>query len=220
MGKTLAIVSANTGNFEEPVKHEKQILKDFEITEHVFTDENYPPRYNAMTPRMQARLIKMSTWQLLPGYDYYLWIDSSCRLARSDAVDWFIKQLDSADMAFLKHPHRKTVGEEADFLRERLAQEKAGKKKKYILPRYDGERLDEQMALVDPHNKLYATTAFIYANNPSSTDMLTIWWLHTSMFHMDEQLSVEHAIRHNNTHVNTINENYLKSTYIQCVRKS
>lgn len=219
MGKTLAIVSANTGGFETPVTHEKQILKDFDITEHVFTDENYPPRYNAMTPRMLARLIKMTTWQLLPDYDYYLWIDSSCRLARSDAVDWFIKQLDDADMAFLKHPHRKTVGEEADFLRERLALEKAGKKKKYLMPRYDGERLEQQMELVDSGNRLYATTAFIYKNDMPARDMLTVWWLHTSMFHMDEQLSVDHAIKHNNTHVNVINENYLKSTYIECKRK-
>jgi len=210
------VVSANLGEFDNPVPQIKQSLDcDF----HLFTDLNFPPRFNAMTPRLQARIPKMTSWQMLPDYDYYIWIDSSCRLSDKDSVIWFLEQLGEADAAFFRHNKRQTVQEEANYLRERLELESSGKKRKYILPRYEGERLDDQMAVVEPDGKLYATTAFIYKNTTPARDMLTIWWLNTSLFHSIDQLSLSKAIESSGATVNTIDEDYLKCKYIEATRK-
>jgi hypothetical protein len=211
----IAIISANLGSFDKPERHVKQDTfgdVDFIIVQE-FNDKNFPPRKNSMTPRLQSRLVKMSSWQMLPDYDYYIWVDSSCRLPRKDSAEWFIKQLGDADMAFFKHPDRNTVQEEADYLKKRLA-----KNCPYITPRYERERLDAQMEVVTPEDQLYATTAFIYKNDTPARDMLTIWWLHTSMYHSIDQLSVTRAIEHSGAKVNMINEDYMNTPYLEFTR--
>lgn len=211
----ILVISANLGSFDKPEPHIKQdLFGDIDqIVVQTYNDKNFPPRKNSMTPRLQARLVKMSSWQMLPDYDYYIWVDSSCRLARKDSAEWFVKQLGDADMALLKHPNRNTVQEEADYIRERLA-----KGCPYITPRYENERLDEQMKVVEPTDQLYATTAFIYKNDTPARDMLTIWWLHTSMYHSIDQLSVATAARHANAKINMINEDYMNTPYLEFTR--
>ncbi len=197
----------------------QKLPKDVDgFTFHRFTDENFPPRFNSMTPRLQARIPKMFSWQMLPGYDYYLWIDASCTLPRDDSVRWFLEQLGDADAAFFKHPNRETVQQEADYLRERLELERTGQKQKYVLPRYENERLDDQMAVVDPGGKLYASTAFIYKNTQQARDLLTVWWLHTSLYHSIDQLSLSKAIEASGATVNIIQENYMDCEYLRYIR--
>lgn len=207
------VISANLGGFDKPEPHAKQEAEGYKIEYFTWDDENFQPRVNSMTPRLQARIPKMMAWQMKPNYDYYLWIDSSCRMSRTDTVKWFLEQLDDKDIAVLKHPNRNTVGEEADYLRARLK-----KKCPYITPRYAGERLDDQMAVVDPTAQLYASTAFIYKNDTRAQDALTIWWLHTSLYHSIDQLSLPAAIAHAGATYAVIDEDYMKSKYIEFTR--
>jgi hypothetical protein len=210
MRPKIAVVTASLGGFDTKQDHEKQAVAcDFV---HL-TDKEFPPRTAAMTPRLQARLAKMTGWQLVPDYEYYLWLDSSCKLTKSNSVEWFMEQLGDADFATFKHPHRKTVQEEADYLRHRLKINCP-----YVTPRYANERLDDQMAVVEPDDPLYATTAIIYKNDTPARDLLTIWWLHTSMYHTNEQLSLQTAVRHSGATINVIPDNYLKCDYIEYVR--
>lgn len=209
MGKVL-VVTANLGDFDNPVKHTKQSVEcDF----YHFTDKNFPPRTASMTPRLQARIPKMTSWLMRPGYDYYLWVDSSCRLAKKDSVKWFLEQLGDKDFAFFKHPQRNTVKEEADYLRHRLTINCP-----YITPRYKNERLDDQMAVVDPDGQLFASTAFIYKNDTPARDALTIWWTHTSLYHSIDQLSLATALEHSGASYNVIDESYEKTPYLEYVR--
>jgi hypothetical protein len=207
----IAVVQTGKSNLD-PVDHTwtpQNIDHDY----IVYDDETFPPRINAMTPRLQARLAKMSSWQMSPGYDYYIWIDRSCVFSDPDAIQWFLDQLGDADMAFFKHPDRTTVKEEADYVQERL-----DKNCPYITPRYGNERMKEQMEVVDPEGQLYATTAFIYKNDTPARDMLTIWWLHNSMYTTEDQLSCAHAIEASGAKVNMIDERYDKNKYIEFVR--
>src|SRR4051812_17753509 len=124
------VISANFG-FDEPVTHVPQSVEcDFVH----FAAENFPLRSGAMTPRLQARLVKLFSWQLVPGYDNYLWVDTSCAFTNPDSVKWFIEQLGDNQVALFKHPHRNTVQEEADYLKHRLSI-----KCPYITPRYENE---------------------------------------------------------------------------------
>lgn len=217
----LLIYSANLGNFDKKQKNKEQVLPEGvdQIDYHIFTDENFPPRFNSMTPRLQARICKMMAWQMKPDYDYYLWVDSSCRLSKEASAKWFLEQLGDADIAVFKHNKRNTVRQEAEYLWERLELERQGRKKPYILPRYDGERTDDQMAVVDHDAELYASTAFICRNNLQVQDLMTIWWLHTSLYHSIDQLSLPTAIKHSGAKTNVIREDYLKCKYLEYTRK-
>ena len=211
----IAVITANLGGFDIPVTHSPQ---DAEIDWFHFTDENFPPRSCAMTPRLQARIPKMFGWQMAPGYDVYLWVDSSCALARPDSVSYFVDQVSDADVALFKHPHRSSVQEEADYLKGRLA-----KGCPYITARYKGELLDEQMAeiLDDPvfsDNRLFASTVLVYRDNCRVKNMMREWWYHTSRYHSIDQLSLPYAMCVSGVEVKTIDENYLKSPYLKYVR--
>lgn len=217
----ICIVTANLGGFDKQVDpvNPQALPKDVEeLRFHRFTDEDFPPRFNSMTPRLQARIPKMFAWQMLPGYDYYLWFDASCTLPKSDSVLWFLKQIEGADIAVFKHPNRETVQQEADYLKERLELERTGQKQPYVLPRYENERIDDQLAVVDPQAMLYASTAFIYKDTQAARDLLTIWWLHTSLYHSIDQLSLPTAIQHSGATVNVIQENYMDCEYLKYVR--
>jgi len=206
----VAMVSANMGNFEK--NSSEHIPQTFPFDYFLFTDKNFPPRVKAMTPRLQARIVKMFSWQLAPGYDYYLWVDSSCRLASPDAVKWFLDQCE--DVVVFKHPNRKTVGDEAKYLKYRLSINCP-----YITPRYKNELIDEQLKEINPKQPLFATTAFMYRNCPESQAMLKEWWYHTSRYHSIDQLSFPHVLSQSGLKVCVIPDNYLKIPYLKYVRK-
>lgn len=209
---SVAVISANLGSFDKKQNHVEQDTDRY-ITYHIWTDDNFEPRVNSMTPRLQARIPKMMAWNMLPDHDLYIWVDSSCQLADKDSVEWFIDQLGDADFAFFRHNKRKTVGEEAEYLKHRL---EIGCS--YVTPRYEGEHLDSQMEVVDPDNPLFATTAFIYRNNERARDALTLWWLHTSLYHSIDQLSLYKALKDAGATYNTIDEDYLKCKHLEYIR--
>lgn len=211
---SVAVVSANFGDFEKSITHEPQSIETFN---YCITEQNFPLRYNSMTPRLQARIVKTHMWQFALGHNYYLWIDSSCKLSNKDSVKWFLEQLEDADIAVFKHPRRDTVQEEADYLKKRLKLETEGKKKKYILPRYENEDIDGQLKEVDPAAELYASTAFIYKNSLGVRTAMKLWWYHISRYHVIDQLALPHCIK--DLRVSIIQENYLKCDYIEAVRK-
>lgn len=183
-----AVVSANIGQFEKPID-------DGRIT---ITEKEFPLRDKSMTPRLQARIVKTHMWQFVPGYDYYLWIDGSCRLK---SKQWFIDQLGDSDIAVMRHPHRETVVEEAEYLQHRLDIECP-----YITPRYENEDITGQMLQINPNLPLYASTAFIYRDSPKVRAAMRHWYYHIARWHVIDQLSFSWCIKDLKTTV--IQENY------------
>lgn len=208
----IAVLTANLGGFDKQIDPVPQSVSfDF----YRFTDETYKPRFNAMTPRLQARIVKLFGWQMVPGYETYIWVDSSCQLAHPDSVKWFLAQVEGSELTVFKHPNRSTIGEEAAYLRERLA-----KKCPYITPRYENELLDEQMAEInDPALPLYASTVLIYRPTYNVKNMMREWWYHVSRYHTIDQLSLPYALKKQPVRLNVIPENYLKIPYLRYVRK-
>ena len=212
----IAIITANLGNFDKMIDPVKQSVScDF----YRFTDENFPPRFNSMTPRLQARIPKMWSWQMVSGYNYYLWVDSSCTLANPDSVKWFLKQCEFTDLVVFKHPNRNSIKEEADYLKERLAM-----KCPYITPRYENELIDEQVSAIKEDkdyvdDKLYASTAFMYKNSGRVHGLLSHWWTHTSRYHSVDQLSFPYVIWKSKCSVKVIPDSYLKTPYLTYIRK-
>lgn len=208
----IAYLSANLGGFDQPVDPVAQELPDgMELTFRRITDNEFPLRSKSMTPRLQARIVKMHTWQFLPGYDYYLWVDSSCTLPRPDSARWFLNQLGDNDIAVFKHPNRNTVQEEADYVKHRLSINCP-----YVTPRYENELIDEQLAEVDPDQELYASTAFIFRDSPAVREAMKNWWYHTSRYHSIDQLSFPFVL--SGLKVKVIPDSYTKCAYLEFTR--
>lgn len=212
----VAVVTANLGNFDNQIDPVPQTEKyDF----YRFTDQNFPPRYCTMTPRLQARIVKCFMWQMVPGYSHYIWVDSSCTLGHSDSVKWFLEKCKDVEMVVFKHPNRNTIQEEADYLKQRLA-----KGCPYITPRYDNELIDEQLKEInsDPSFKdqiLFASTAFVMVNNHHTRTIMAKWWYHISRYHSIDQLSLPYVLMTNACLVRIIPDSYMKIPYLTYIRR-
>jgi hypothetical protein len=211
----LAIITANMGNFDKMIDPvEQSVPFDF----YRFTDKNFPPRYCAMTPRLQARIPKIFGWQMIPDYDYYIWIDSSMGIISPDTVKWLRMQCEGFEGAFFVHPDRQTIREEADFIKKKISE-----KNYYLSPRYTNELIDEEMKEIESDkgykdNLLIASTVFIYKNTEATRNMMKEWWYHTSRYHIVDQLGLPYAIYKSGMKINLINEHYMKTPYLKYVR--
>jgi hypothetical protein len=212
----IAILTANLGNFDKPVDPVKQET-EHEIKFHRFTDDDFPP-ITGLTPRLQYRIPKCFGWEMFPGYDYYIWLDGACSFERPDCVWWYVKQLADNDMAFFKHPSRRNVRQEVRHLEEHL-----NLGKPYITKRYKNglhrEFFDKILAEGYRDKGLYASTTFIYKNNPQVQKALTDWWLLGSRYFTCDQIQLPYVLWKNEIRVKTFDEPLYKSGYISLVSK-
>lgn len=207
----IAITTANLGNFDTPID---PVQQDIDAGFKRFTDENFPP-IAGLTPRLQYRIPKMFSWQMLPGYECYIWLDGSVSLMRENSALWLLDQLGDGDIALFKHPWRDTIKKETDFIEERL---KRGDK--YLTPRYQNGLHKEQYADISldtnfVDDKLYASTAFIYRDSEKVRDALRMWWLHTSRYFTVDQLALPYVTK--DLDVRVINENPFKGEHVSLV---
>jgi len=214
--KNITVLTANLGGFDKQIDYVEQTV-DYDFFR--FTDKNFPPRLGSMTPRLQARIPKMSGWQMKPGYEYYVWVDASCILAKEDSLEWLINKCEDSDFVVFKHPNRNSIKEETDYLKERLE-----KKCPYITPRYENELIDEQVNIIkadenyiDDH--FFASTVMVYKNTEKAHTALFDWWYHTSRYHSIDQLSLPYVLWRSDCDLTVIQESYLKTPYLKYIRK-
>lgn len=210
----IIILTANLGNID---KNQNPVEQNIPVDFCRFTDKDFPPRYCAITPRLQARIPKMFGWQMIPGYDYYIWIDSSLTIFNPETVQWFLRKCGGMDVAFFKHPDRDTIEEEAEFIKNKIAEGNY-----YLKPRYTNELIDEQLKEIQSDkdfkdNFLIASSAFIYKNNTNIHRLMKEWWYHTSRYHIVDQLGLPYAIYKSNSSVNIIDEHYMYNPYLKYI---
>ena len=217
----VAVLSANLGAYECPHSWVTQRPPHgITIDVYRFTDANVPPRPLAMTSRLLCGLPKMfGAWQFAPGYDAYMWVDASCALLHEDSVAWFLDQLDGAELAVFRHPDRRTIREEYEFMLERMARPD----ETYLNSRYKGEWLQslyEEIATDTSYvdDRLYASTAFAYKPTPRVQLMMTHWWLTKSRWSLHDQIAWPYVIAKAGCSVNVIEQSYLKCPYLTYVR--
>lgn len=217
----IAILSCVLGKFDDPVDPVYQDLPDGvdEILFHRFTDEDFP-QIADLPPRFQYRIPKMFGWQMLPGYDVYIWLDGGMSLQRADCVKWFLEQLGDADAAFFRHPWRGTVKEEVDHIEQKLVEGN-----KYISSRYKGglhkEQYQEMLDMGTVDDVLYASTVFVYKATAATKYLLNLWWLFQSRYYTCDQVNLPHAIASARQilplKINKIPDNLFKIGYVSLV---
>lgn len=213
--KKIAVVTANTGKFEKDME---KSVQDIDYDFYNFNDKVFGQRDRSMTPRLQARIPKMFAWQMVPDYDYYIWIDSSLSFTDKNSIEWFLEKCKGFEMAFFSHPNRKTVQQEYDFVVKKLEEGN-----NYLTPRYKNEFLSEQMEEIKKDKEfvddfLIASSAFIYKNTKKNQEMLKEWWYHTSRYTTLEQLSLPYVLKKYNIKFNIIEEHYMRNegtTYVR-----
>lgn len=211
----ICILTANLGGFDKIIDPVPQSIScDF----FRFTDHNFPPREGAMTPRLQARITKVFGWQMVPGYDLYVWVDSSCAIENPDTVKWLLNQLGSNDIAMFKHPNRNSIQAEGDYINRRLS-----KGCPYITPRYKNELIEEQMKEINNDkgfvdNKLFASTVLIYRNNEKVHSLMREWWYGISRYHQVDQMWLPYALYKTGCSFSTIDADYQHNEYLTYVR--
>ena len=212
----VAILSANLGNFDNNTKDPVLQSSPLEVKFHRFTDDDFPP-IAGLTPRLQYRISKLFGYEMFPGYDVYIWFDSSCSLQRPDCVDWYLEQLGDADMAFFRHPQRNSIEREVQHIEAKLATDHW-----YITPRYKNGLHREFLNIVQEDktfkdDNLYASTAFIYRANEKSIEMLHYWWFYQSRYFTCDQVQLPYAIHKSGAKVNKIPDNLFQIGYLSLV---
>lgn len=199
----LLVVRANLGGFDKPVEDVKQ---NFHCEDITYTDENFPPRKNSLTPRLQAKIPKMFAWQLKPGYDFYLWLDGNLRLKHPDSVEYLYDAMQDCDVVVLQHPDRDTIYWEYRYNYRGLHSRAPSN---YPTKRYTNELLDKQYEVIK-NDKDYVDDllvnggVFMYRNTPEVHKMFWEWWYHVSRYLISDQLSWAYVLKKSGLRVNIL----------------
>lgn len=123
-------------------------------------------------PARVGPMLAHKWWKLFAGFDesdVTIWVDASMTITIDGFVDKCLEALGDNDLAFVAHPWRNCLYEEADF--------SAG------LARYAAEaphiRAQAQFyRLIDvpPHQGLIATGFYVRRNTPAVRQMMKDWW--------------------------------------------
>ena len=216
---SVCVVSANLGGYDPQIPWVDQVVPaGVTVDVHRFTDENFPGRDKAMRPALKCGLPKMFGWEMLPGYDLYLWVDASRGLLRPDTVAWFLAAIGSAELLLFLHPERSTIQAEYAFVKAKL---EAGSR--YLSSRYAGEWLESQyLAVQKPwhlDNRLYASTAFLYRPTLRVQAMMKDWWFHKSRYLLHDQLALPYVVREHRVRVVERPEDIYRFEHLPYTRK-
>lgn len=207
------VVSANMGYRTT----NKVVPQDVDVDFVCYNDDNFALRQKAMHPRMVAKIPKMLAWELKPGYDYYIWMDSYFNMNRSDSVSWFLKKINGADAAFFKHPNRDSIASEIDFITKEMEEGN-----QYLIGRCEGEDLQGQAEHYKAQNwykdnQLFAACSFIYSSRlvqNTKWNMMKEWYYQVCTGSVRDQISLPYALQMFNVNYNEIDDNPFSCKYL------
>lgn len=212
----IAVISASLGSYDKVTSY---VAQSIAYDNFLFTDDNFPPRFNAMTPRLQAKIPKFFGWQMVPGYDYYLWLDGSFSLPHIDSVKYFYEMCRGYDIVVFKHNKRPDIRQEARYIRKGIKQAGKNLGSKYIIARYQNELLAEQMMEIERDKSfkddlLLTGGVFMYKNTPEVQKMFKEWWYHVSRYIVEDQISFPYVLKKNGLKINVLPLVFSESPYL------
>jgi hypothetical protein len=146
--------------------------------------------------RRHAKLPKVLPQVLLPGYDFYIWIDGNYtpKMAPREICGAVLAD-PSADIAAFRHRLRTCVYKEArEVLRYRLDH-----------PHLVRQQIAEYRQQGFPADAgLCEMGAFVLRNSPRSLQLSLAWWEQICRYSSRDQLSFPYAVRHAGARVATI----------------
>ena len=204
----ILIVSANLSDFDKPSEHVPQTDVGADVDFYTFTDKNFPPRSKAMTPRLQARIPKCFTWQMLPGYDYYMWIDGNLTLKHEHSLKHFFEQCQGYDLVALQHHRRPNIRQEVRYIRKGLREQST-----YLVERYQNELLAEQYKAIQQDKEyvddlLLLSGVFMYRNTFKVQAAMKEWFYQITRYHIIDQTGFVYAMKRAGLKINALPDLY------------
>jgi hypothetical protein len=213
----LLVTTANLGGIDDAtLPHVRQELPAGLSVDFVrYDDASFPPRRNALHPRLQAKQPKMLAHEFRPGYDWYMWVDASIYLAHEHAVIWMLSKLQDAQVAFFRHPWRNSIAAEAAYCSQLMAQGNA-----YLNDRYADEPMVGQVRryLSDPDfvdDRLFCCGVFCYSAElvASRPNFFPDWYYHCARYSVQDQLSLPYLLHRHSVRCCRIDDNLYDTPY-------
>lgn len=186
----IALVTANIGQMDNihPVPAQSVFHHH-----HYFTENNLPyPLYN-LSDRLKGKYLKIQTHRFLQE-ETFVWIDGSVEVISPFFVSMMTEPLGEYDLVCITHPARKSPVEEYEFVLEELANGGNGPHSPYIMGRYAGQPIKEELEWVSKVVEadklpLYYGGVFARNNNSKVNKAFDEWWSRVIEFsHFDQPL--------------------------------
>lgn len=143
---------------------------------HEYVSFSLDPKYKN---RRDAKIYKICPHLFLPGYDYYIWLDST-HILEEDPENIIDEYLKGSDIAVFQHPERDCIYEEGNLVKQ------IG----FDYPNLVEDQLDFYMEMEYPeHNGLYELPVRIQRNNGRTQQLGLMWWEQICMFSSRDQIS-------------------------------
>lgn len=213
----VAVISANLGGYDQPNQWPELLVPPgVSLSVVRLTDATFPPRPLAMTSRLQCGIPKWFGHDFAPEADAIIWIDASCA-PTPVAVEWWLAALGDGDIAVFRHPDRRTVREEYEFMKARMA--RPGER--YLTSRYAGEDLDGQYEAVvrlgwQDEPLLYASTAFAYRRGRHVCQALAEVFAQKARFCLHDQLAFGPTLERYRLNRTPIDVRVIEQNYLRC----
>lgn len=175
----IAVITANIGEIDSVPAFPKQ---DIECDYHCFTEKNLPFPLPNLDNRTKSRYLKMNAHRYLPDYDVYIWIDGRVKVTSESFVNYITDLFHFEDFILCKHPERKAVSDEMEFILHEM-----NKGNNYLISRYGHQFLRDEMNFYisekyDNTTTLFASGIFARKNNGIANSACNEWWLRSLEF--------------------------------------
>jgi hypothetical protein len=192
----------------------------YEIVFNRIDDYTESARIKAMAPRLRGKISKMIIWEDHPDYDYYIWADSNFSIVDEKAIEKLVDECLNVDASFFKHTGRNSVKQEADFVLDLMADGN-----QYLLNRYDGERIKEQVEyyskdLTWNDNYLFECGIFIYSKHiieNKDYNLMKEWFYHNCLWSVQDQLSLPYLVHKFNINYKILSGNVYENEYFKII---
>lgn len=170
--KEIPIITAITGGFDEPKDVPAQNIP---VKRHMFTgglDAGY-----SLNERTQALYFKQQMHKVIPGHDYYIWIDGKVQVLAHDFAQQCVDALGDNDIAILRHGSRSSVKEEVMYILWQI-----GKGDRYLTTRYGHRDLASQWQYMDDAgypdmSGLNDCSIICMRNTDAARQVMDKWWM-------------------------------------------
>jgi hypothetical protein len=192
----------------------------YEIIFNRIDDYTESARTKAMAPRLRGKISKMIIWEDHPDYDYYIWADSNFSIVDEKAIEKLVDECLNVDASFFKHTGRNSVRQEADFVLDLMADGN-----QYLLNRYDGERIKEQVEYYSKDftwndNCLFECGIFIYSKSVienKNYNLMKEWFYHNCLWSVQDQLSLPYLVHKFNINYKILPGNVYENEYFKII---
>lgn len=151
--------------------------------------------------------------------DYYIWFDSKFKIRSNTLVDDVIDSLGDYDIQIFKHPQRKSIKSEIDFLEDEMLR----LNNNYLIDRYKGERIRSQYEFyvqdtnfID--NNFFSMGFFVYSKNLIKNrdyNLLTDWFFHNCYWSIQDQISFPYLLHKHKTKYRTFDYQLFNNKYLK-----